>query len=55
VVEALRDLAGRGATVISSGLCLEYFRLKDQLKVGRIGNMYEIVKAQARAARILRL
>lgn len=55
VVEALRDLAGRGATVISSGLCLEYFRLKDRLKVGRIGNMYEIVKAQARAARVLRL
>jgi selenium metabolism protein YedF len=55
VVEALRDLAGRGATVISSGLCLEYFRLKDRLKVGRIGNMYEIVKAQARATRILRI
>ncbi|MDR2935017.1 MAG: sulfurtransferase-like selenium metabolism protein YedF [Candidatus Adiutrix sp.] len=55
VVEALRDLAGRGATVMSSGLCLEYFGLKDRLKVGRIGNMYEIVKAQARAARIIRL
>ena len=55
VVEALRDMAGRGAAVITSGLCLEHFRLKDQLKVGRIGNMYELVKAQAQAARILRL
>ena len=55
VAEALRDLAGRGATVISSGLCLEYFRLEDQLKVGRIGNMYEIVKAQTQAVRVLRL
>jgi selenium metabolism protein YedF len=55
VVEALRDLAARGATVISSGLCLEHWGLKDQLKVGRIGNMYEIVKAQSRAARVLRL
>ena len=56
VVEALRDLAARGATVISSGLCLEHLGLKDQLKVGRIGNMYEIVKAQTQGfARVLRL
>ena len=54
LVEALRDLAGRGATVISCGLCLEYFNLRDQLKVGRIGNMYEIVKAQTQAARVVR-
>ena len=55
VAEALRDLAGRGAAIISSGLCLEHFRLENQLKVGRIGNMYEIVKAQAQGARVLRL
>ena len=55
VVEALRDLAGRGATVISSGLCLSHFGLQNQLKVGRIGNMYEIIKAQTGVARILRL
>ena len=55
VVEALRDLAARGATVISSGLCLEHLGLKDQLKVGRIGNMYEIVKAQTQGfARVIR-
>jgi len=53
VLEALRDLATRGAIVISSGLCLEHFGLKDQLKVGRIGNMYEIVKAQS-FARVIR-
>jgi selenium metabolism protein YedF len=55
VVEALRDMAGRGASVISSGLCLAHFGLKDQLKVGRIGHIYEIVKAQAGAARVIRL
>jgi hypothetical protein len=55
VVEALRDLAGRGAVVISSGLCLEHFGLQGQLKVGRIGNMYEIIKAQTQSSRVLRL
>ena len=54
VVEALRDLSGRGAVVISCGLSLEYFGLQDKLKVGRIGNMYEIVKAQLQAARVIR-
>ncbi|MDR1043658.1 MAG: sulfurtransferase-like selenium metabolism protein YedF [Candidatus Adiutrix sp.] len=55
IVEALRDLEARGATVISSGLCLDFFNLQDQLKVGRIGNMYEIINAQRRHARVLRL
>ena len=55
VVEALRDMAARGSTIISSGVCLDFFNLQDQLKVGRIGNMYEIIKAQRHFARVLRL
>lgn len=55
VVQALRDLAGRGSTIISCGICLEHFHLENSLKVGRIGNMYEIIKAQRNAAQIIRL
>lgn len=55
VVEALRDLVSQGSTVISCGVCLEYFQVKNQLKVGRIGNMYEIINAQRNADRVVRL
>ena len=50
LIETLRDLEKQGSLVITSGLCLEALNLKDQLKVGRVGNMYEIVNAQRTAA-----
>lgn len=55
IVEALRDLISQGSTVISSGVCLEHFKVKEELKVGRIGNMYEIINAQRNAERVVRM
>ena len=55
IVEALRDLVSQGSTVISCGVCLEYFQIREHLKVGRIGNMYEIINAQRNADRVVRL
>lgn len=42
VLELLQSLSGKGVTIISCGTCLEYYKLKDKLKVGRVGNMLEI-------------
>ncbi|MCL5935689.1 MAG: sulfurtransferase-like selenium metabolism protein YedF [Firmicutes bacterium] len=42
VLEQLQTLFSRGATLISCGTCLDYYKLKDKLKVGRVGNMLEI-------------
>lgn len=55
IVQALRDLASRGSAVISCGVSLEHFDLKNSLKVGRIGNMYEIINAQRHAGHVIRL
>lgn len=38
----LQRLAARGVEILSCGTCLDYFGLKEKLKVGRISNMYEI-------------
>jgi len=51
--EILQKLAERGIDLASCGLCLDFFHLKDQLQVGRITNMYEIVDLQNNAARII--
>ena len=39
---------------MSCGTCLNFFGLTEQLGVGSITNMYEIVQSQLAAGRILR-
>jgi selenium metabolism protein YedF len=41
-VEHLRRLADRGVDILVCGTCLDYYGLKERLKVGRVSNMYEI-------------
>ncbi|SHK46403.1 sulfurtransferase-like selenium metabolism protein YedF [Desulforamulus aeronauticus] len=44
VVEQITKLAERGSEVISCGTCLEYYKLKEELAVGRVTNMLEILE-----------
>ena len=53
-VEALNKLACRGVDIASCGLCLEYYHLKDQLKVGRVTNMLEIAETQMQAGQLIK-
>lgn len=53
VIEALEKLHEKGVDLASCGLCLEYYEKKDQLKVGRITNMYEMADLQCNAARVI--
>ncbi len=54
VIEALNKLACNGVDIASCGLCLEFFGLKDQLKVGRATNMFDIVEQLHQAGRVIR-
>lgn len=42
VLESLQSLIDKKTEIISCGTCLDYYNLKDNLAVGRIGNMYDI-------------
>ncbi len=53
VLEALSKLSEKGVDLASCGLCLDFYEKKDQLKIGRITNMYEIADVQNCAARII--
>lgn len=44
----LRQLEERGSRLLSCGLCLEHYKLKEKLKIGSISNMYEIVSLMSR-------
>jgi selenium metabolism protein YedF len=42
VLEQLQSLSAGGTVVISCGTCLDYYKIKEKLMVGRVGNMLEI-------------
>ena len=53
-LEALSQLACRGADIASCGLCLDYYKIKDRLKVGRVTNMLEIAETQMQAGQLIK-
>jgi selenium metabolism protein YedF len=53
-IGALNDLVAIGAEILSCGTCLDYYRVKDRLMVGRISNMYEIESSFLEATNIIK-
>ena len=49
----LRRLQELGAEVLVCGTCLDFYGLKEQLKAGRISNMYDILDHMQAAAKVL--
>ncbi len=44
VLETLKTLSEKGAEILSCGTCLDFYGLKEKLKVGVISNMYDILR-----------
>lgn len=42
-LNALRKLEEKGVEIYSCGTCLDFYDLKDELAVGKVGNMYDLV------------
>ena len=55
VLEALEKLAGMGVEILSCGLCLDFFGLKDKLRSGATTNMLTTVETLLSTARVIRL
>ncbi len=53
VLEHLEFLENEGVEILSCGTCLDYYNLKNSLKVGSISNMYNILEVLQRAAKVL--
>jgi selenium metabolism protein YedF len=53
VVEALEVLQNKGVKIFSCGTCLNFFQLKDKLKVGSITNMMEIVESITNSEKVI--
>lgn len=55
VLEHLLNLAERGVKILSCGTCLDYFKLKEQLAVGQVTNMYTIYEEMNKADKVISL
>ena len=53
VLDTLKALEAAGVDIASCGLCLDFYNKKNQLKIGRVTNMLDIVDIQHQAGRVI--
>jgi selenium metabolism protein YedF len=54
LLDALRELEADGAELLACGTCLDFFKLKEKLRVGKVSNMFEIASRLVAADRVVR-
>jgi hypothetical protein len=55
VVDLLKPLEERGVRLILCSTCLGFYNLADQVQVGIVGGMTDILEAQRRAGKVISL
>ena len=55
VIASLKSLEAKGVHLILCSTCLNYFNLTEQVQVGIVGGMADILEAQRRAAKVISL
>jgi len=55
VLDQLRQLEQKGVRLIICSTCLNYFGLIDQVQVGIMGGIADIIEAQAKATKVITL
>ncbi|MBI5219844.1 MAG: sulfurtransferase-like selenium metabolism protein YedF [Bacteroidia bacterium] len=53
VIDSLKKLETKGVEIIACGTCLDYFNKIDELGVGKVSNMYEIIEILSNSAKVI--
>ncbi len=53
VIDSLNALVNKGVEVLVCGTCLNFYGLTDQLAVGKVSNMYEILSRMQAAGKVI--
>ena len=53
VLEDLKSLSAKGVEILVCGTCLNFFKIKEQMGVGIVSNMYDIAGTMSRAGRLV--
>ena len=54
-IEHLKKLEEKGVEIYSCGACLNYFKITDELKVGKIGNAFDSVQSLMQGESVINL
>lgn len=52
-LEALKSLEAKGVCLVLCSTCLNFYNLADQVRVGIVGGMGDIIEAQFKAAKVI--
>ncbi len=52
VIEELRELEKKGVTILVCGTCIDHYQVKEQLSIGTISNMYDILSLMQKAQKV---
>ena len=55
IIENLQTLIDKGAQVLVCGTCLNFYGLSDEIKVGTVSNMYDILGAMQEVSKVIKL
>lgn len=55
VLDILEAMGKKGVAISSCGTCLDFYNLKDKLKLGEISNMYFIVEKISNSSKVIKL
>ena len=55
VIQPLRDLEAKGVELVLCQTCLNYFELMEQVQVGVVGGMGDIIEALTKAGKVISL
>jgi selenium metabolism protein YedF len=53
VLDDLRDFESRGVEIRCCGTCVDFFGLREKLRVGKLTNMFEIISALQASGRVV--
>lgn len=55
IIDSLKELQEQGTEVLVCGTCLNYYGIAEQLKVGTVSNMYDILERMQNASGVITL
>lgn len=55
VIDSVREMMDKGTDVLVCGTCLNFYGVAEQLKVGEVSNMYDILERMHESAKVITL
>lgn len=55
IIDSLKEMEAKGVKILVCGTCLDFFGIKEQLKVGEVSNMYNILGEMKAASKVIKL